>query len=194
MPHIALPEGLPGILGPLAFRPDTAKPLLKLADLLLHADHSLTRAERELIAAFVSLKNGCEFCATSHRATVSHHPGGSTALVDAVARDFETAPVSPKMKALLAIAAAVAESGTRVTSAMIDRAREAGATDVEIHDAVLIAAAFCMFNRYVDGLGAHTPSDPAAYDVLGRFTASQGYAKPGLRPVAAVWSWIARRR
>src|SRR4051812_41080511 len=158
MPHIALPEGLPGITGGFAFRPETAKPMRELAEVLLRGPNTLTSGEREMIAAFVSSRNDCHFCQASHSAAAAHHLGGDYSPVDAVKRDFEQAPISPKLKALLAVAAKVQQGGKQVTPADVSRAKDEGATDVEIHDAVLIAAAFCMFNRYVDGLATMTPT------------------------------------
>lgn len=175
MPHITLPEGLPGISGAMAYRPDTAKPLRELAEVLLRSENSLTSAERETIAAFVSHRNDCDFCHLSHRAAAAHHPGGSYELVDAVRSDPQTAPVSAKLKALLAIAGKVQQGGRHVTADDVAHARAEGATDLEIHDTVLIAAAFCMYNRYVDGLATWTPADPALYDAMGQRMAAQGY-------------------
>src|SRR5687767_12353261 len=175
MPHIALPDGVPGIRSALQYRPETAKPLLELAETLLRAPNSLTSAEREMIAAFVSARNDCHFCHASHRAAAAHHQGGDYSVVDAVGADYASAPVSAKLKALLAIAGKVQEGGKHVTSADVERARAEGATDVEIHDTVLIASAFCMFNRYVDGLATWTPTDEGAYDQMGQRMAHQGY-------------------
>jgi len=177
VPHIALPEGLPGIVSGFAFRPETAKPMRELAEVLLRGPNSLTSAERETIAAFVSSRNDCHFCQASHSAAAAHHSGGDYSVVDAVKRDYQTAPVSAKLKALVAIAAKVAQGGRNVTPADIERARKAGATDIEIHDAVLIAAAFCMFNRYVDGLATMTPTDAQAYDAMGQRMAREGYVR-----------------
>jgi uncharacterized peroxidase-related enzyme len=177
VPHIALPEGLPGITSGFAFRPETAKPLRELAEVLLRGPSTLTSAEREMIAAFVSSRNECRFCQLSHSAAAAHHLSGHYAVVDAVVDDYEQAPVTPKLKALLAIAAKVQQGGLQVTSADVERARTEGATDVEIHDAVLIAAAFCMFNRYVDGLATFTPSKPSDYDEMGRRMAREGYVR-----------------
>ena len=177
MPHIALPEGLPGIVGAFAFRPETAKPMRELAEVLLRGPSPLTSGEREMIATFVSTRNDCGFCQASHRAAAAHHLGGNYALVDAVRTEPDTAPVSPKLRALLAIAGLVQESGRAVTSSAVARAREAGATDVEIHDTVLIAAAFCMFNRYVDGLATLTPVGDDAYDAMGCRMAHEGYVQ-----------------
>ena len=177
MPHISLPEGLPGITSGFAFRPETAKPMRELAEVLLRGPSSLTSGEREMIATLVSDRNDCHFCQASHRAAAAHHLGGDYAIVDAVKRDFQTAPVSAKLKTLMAIAAKVQESGKQVTASDIERARSAGATDIEIHDAVLIAAAFSMFNRYVDGLATFTPRDDAAYDEMGQRMAHEGYVR-----------------
>jgi uncharacterized peroxidase-related enzyme len=177
VPHISLPEGLPGITSGFAFRPETAKPMRELAEVLLRGPSTLTSGEREMIAAFVSSRNDCHFCQASHSAAAAHHLGGSYAIVDAVKRDFQTAPVSSKLKALLAIAANVQRGGSHVTPGDIARARAEGSTDIEIHDTVLIAAAFCMFNRYVDGLATLTPVDPAAYDDMGRRMAELGYVQ-----------------
>ena len=179
MPHIALAEGLPGITSAFAFRPETAGPMRELAEVLLRGPNTLTSGEREMIAAFVSARNDCDFCHASHRAAAAHHLGGDYNLVDAVRRDPQTAAVTPKMKALLTIAGKVQEGGKHVTSADVERARAAGATDTEIHDTVLIAAAFCMYNRYVDGLATVTPADPAIYDRMGQRMAKDGYVQAG---------------
>jgi uncharacterized peroxidase-related enzyme len=178
MPHIALPEGLPGITSGFAFRPETAKPLRELAEVLLRGPGSLTSAEREMIATFVSTRNDCYFCQTSHRAAAAHHDGCNYELVDAVRFDYPNAPVSAKLKALLAIAGKVQQGGKNVTPEDIQRARQEGATDLEIHDTVLIAAAFCMYNRYVDGLATYTPTDPQLYDEMGAHMAHEGYTTP----------------
>jgi uncharacterized peroxidase-related enzyme len=178
MPHIPLPEGLPGITSAFAFRPETAKPMRELVEVLLRGPSTLTSGEREMIAAFVSSRNDCHFCQASHSAAAAHHLAGAYDVVDAVKKDFETAPVSPKLKALLAIAGKVQRSGKEVGPADIERARAQGATDLEIHDTVLIAAAFSMYNRYVDGLATFTPVDPAEYDAMGRRMAHEGYVRP----------------
>ena len=146
-----------------------------LADVLLHAESSLSRGERELIAAYVSALNDCEFCHHSHAAVASCHLGDEGSTVTAVVRDAFSAPVSPKMKALLSIAARVQRNGRDVRESDIARARTEGATDVEIHDAVLIAAAFCMFNRYVDGLATLSPDDQSMYMPIAATIAEHGY-------------------
>jgi uncharacterized peroxidase-related enzyme len=181
MPHIPLPEGVPGIRSAFQFRPETARPLVELAEVLLRAPNTLTSAEREMIASFVSARNGCHFCHASHRAAAAHHLDGNYKTVDAVCSHPESAPVSPKMKALLRIAGKVQEGGRLVTSEHIADAKAHGATDTEIHDTVLIAAAFSMFNRYVDGLAAWTPYDDDTYDRMGRRMAHEGYVDRILR-------------
>jgi uncharacterized peroxidase-related enzyme len=145
---------------------------------LLRGPNTLTSGEREMIATFVSAGNDCHFCRDSHRAAAAHHLEGDYALVDAVKRDPQTAPISAKLKALLNIADRVRQGGKHVAGADVERARGEGASDREIHDTVLIAAAFCMFNRYVDGLATWTPTDPDAYDLMGQRMAREGYVRP----------------
>jgi uncharacterized peroxidase-related enzyme len=186
MPHIDLPEGLPGISAGFAFRPETAKPMRQLAHVLLHDENSLTPGERELIATYVSSRNDCHFCQSSHGAAAACHLGDPS-VVEQVRSNFLSAPVSPKLKALLAIAGKVQQDGKLVTRADVEAARAQGATDLEIHDTVLIAAAFCMYNRYVDGLGTWQPRDAEMYARMGRHLADEGYLAPSIRkPVATV--------
>jgi uncharacterized peroxidase-related enzyme len=175
MPHIQLPEGLPGITSGFAFRPETAQPMRALAEVLLRGPSTLTSGEREMIATFVSTQNDCYFCQTSHRAAAAHHLDGNYEMVDAVRFDYQSAPVSGKLKALMAIAGKVQKGGKNVTPEDIAQARSEGATDLEIHDTVLIAAAFCMYNRYVDGLATFSPTDPKLYDEMGARMAHHGY-------------------
>lgn len=176
MPHIRLPEDVPGIRSAFMFSPDTARPMLALAEVLLRGQSTLSSAEREMIATRVSRLNECHFCEASHRAAAAHHLDGGYATVDAVVADPAAAPISAKFRGLLRIADRVVLGGRHVSTADVDGARAAGATDREIHDTVLIAAAFCMFNRYVDGLATWSPDDPALYDEMGRRLAEVGYA------------------
>jgi uncharacterized peroxidase-related enzyme len=180
MAHINLPDGFPGISGGFTYRPETAKPMRELAHVLLHEANSLTPGERELIAAYVSSRNDCYFCQASHAAAASCHLGDAE-VVERVKTDFLTAPVSEKLKALLKIAGKVQQDGKLVTAADVEEARRLGATDIEIHDTVLIAAAFSMFNRYVDGLGTWQPRDPEMYARMGRHLADEGYKEPSIR-------------
>lgn len=177
MAHIDLGETAePGIRGLLRYRPATGRALMQLADALLRGESSLTPGERELIAAYVSALNDCTFCRLSHAAVAAAQlPGGRT-LVDAVLDDPETAPIPSRTRALLRVAAAAREDGHAVTAELVADARAEGATDVEVHDTVLIAAAFSMFNRYVDGLGTAAPDDPAGYLPGAERIARQGYS------------------
>jgi uncharacterized peroxidase-related enzyme len=185
MPHIDLPEGVPGIVAGFNFRPETAKPMRELAHILLHEPNSLTAGERELIAAYVSSRNRTTFCELSHGAAASAHLGDPS-IVERVKADFREAPISPKLKALIAIAGKVQQDGKLVTPLDVERARQQGATDMEIHDTVLIAAAFSMYNRYVDGLGTVQPTDPDMYTQMGRHLANEGYRVSSIRePVGA---------
>jgi uncharacterized peroxidase-related enzyme len=178
MPHIPIPDDLPGIRGLMAYRPETARPINMLVEVLLQGPHSLTKAEREMIATYVSTLNDCEYCSSIHGAIARAHLGEGSSLVAQVAHDPEAAPISQKLKALLRIAARVQVGGRSVSEADVDAARVEGATDLEIHDTVLIAAVFCMANRYVDGLATRVPNDPVVYDSAGAFRAANGYLAP----------------
>jgi len=174
MPYIPLEEHLPGITGLLEYRKDSAAPIRELTQILLRGPSSLTEGERELIATVVSDRNNCSFCVTAHTAAANILLGEEET-TKKVRADITTAPVSDKMKALLSIAALVQQSGKAVTETAIRNAKEAGATDIEIHDTVLIAALFCLYNRYVDGLATVTPTDPAFYRALGERLKNHGY-------------------
>ncbi|MFJ9829511.1 carboxymuconolactone decarboxylase family protein [Streptomyces sp. NPDC101160] len=177
MPHIEITNDLPGISGLFAQRPDTAVVLSELAETLLRSGSSpLSRGERELIAAYVSNLNCTAFCAGSHSAFAAAQLDGGAELVAAVLADADTAPVTPLIRALLKVAAEVQAKAAPVSDEAIAAARAAGATDTHIHDTVLIAAAFAMFNRYVNGLATAVPSDPSFYDVAAEIVVNHGYA------------------
>ena len=180
MPHIPLPPEHIGIRGAMAFRPETARPLNDLVEILLTGPSTLSKGERELIATYVSSRNCTHFCASIHGAIAAAHLGGDEALVKQVKTDFTKADISLKLKALLVIAGKVQKDGKLVTAGDVDAARNLGATDLEIHDTVLIAAAFCMYNRYVDGLATWQPRDPAMYSSMGEHLATHGYLTPSI--------------
>ena len=177
MAHINFNNDLPGIRGPMAYRPETEKPLNALAEVLLRDDNNtLTRGERELIATYTSYLNDCFFCQNVHGSIAGYYLGCDINQIDAIKNDpSASADVSPKMKTLLAIAGSVQKGGKRVTSEQVEAAKKEGATDIEIHDTVLIAAAFCMFNRYVDGLATWAPQDRQIYIDRAPQRAVEGY-------------------
>lgn len=178
MAYINVQEGVPGIRSLAMFRPETGKYLYELAQVLLRDESPLSEAERELIATYVSYRNDCMFCMKSHAAATRCLYGDEASVVDEVLRDMQHAYISDKMKALLNIAGKVQILGKEVTEEDIEAARAHGANDREIHDAVLIAATFCMFNRYVDGLASFTPTDDEAYATMGKRLAEKGYVTP----------------
>lgn len=178
MAHISVEKGVPGIRSLVLFRPETGKPLYELAQVLLRGPSPIPEAERELIASYVSSQNNCTFCCMSHAAASRELFGEKREIVDCVIDDFANAKLSPKLRALLQIAAKVAESGKSVLPEHIENARKHGANDLEIHDTVLIAATFCMYNRYVDGLASFTPTDLKDYEEMGVRLATKGYVPP----------------
>ncbi len=176
MAHINLGNDLPGIRGPMAFRPETAKPLNELAEILLRDDdNTLSRGERELIGSYVSYQNDCFFCHSVHGALAQHYLECEPQFIDSVKEDYNLTDISDKMKSLLSIAGSVRKGGKQVTAEQIEAARNMGASDREIHDTVLIAAAFCMFNRYVDGLATWAPTDREIYIQRAKMRAEEGY-------------------
>ena len=178
MAFIQVPEGVPGIRSLVMFRPETGKHLYDLAQVLLRGESPLSEAERELIAAYVSSRNECVFCMSSHAAASRCLYGEEKHVVDEVLEDMGGAPISKKLMALLQIAGKVQILGKEVSEEDIALARKHGASDREIHDTVLIAATFSMFNRYVDGLAGFTPTDPQAYEEMGKRMSEKGYVQP----------------
>lgn len=178
MAHIQVPEGVPGIRSLVMFRPETGQYLYELAQVLLRGESPLSEAERELIAAYVSSRNDCVFCMSSHAAAARYLFKDKKQLVDFVLTDYQSAPISNKLKALLNIAGKVQVNGKNVLPEDVEEARRQGAIDRDIHDTVLLAATFSMFNRYVDGLASFTPTDPQAYEEMGVRLGEKGYALP----------------
>lgn len=174
MPHIPLDAHLPGITGLLEYRPDSAGPIRELTQILLRGESSLAEGERELIATLVSHRNECRFCTTAHTAAANILLG-DTDTCELVKQDYESAPISEKMKALLHIAALTQKSGRDVSTEAVEQAKAAGASDREIHDTVLIASLFCLYNKYVDGTASVTPTDPMFYAKLGERITTNGY-------------------
>jgi len=174
MSHIPLSEKLPGITGLLDYRKDTALPIRQLTQILLRGESTLSEGERELLATVVSEANECKFCSAAHTAAASVLLGDEN-IAAQVKDNIDSAPVSKKMKALLQIAKATGVNGRMVTEEMVAHAKAEGATDMELHDTVLIAALFSLYNRYVDGLASVTPTDPAFYQRLGNILKDKGY-------------------
>jgi len=177
MAHIKLDPTLPGILGPLALRPELRKSLATFTDQLMRGDNTLSRGERELIGAYVSNLNECFFCEQSHGSLAQHYFQCEITFIEDIKRDVMSAPISEKLKALLTIAGSVAKSGKSVTADQVEAAKKSGATDLEINDTVLIASLFCMFNRYVDGLDTWAPQDKESYIKHAPMRAEQGYSR-----------------
>ncbi len=179
MPHIELRSDLCGITSLLDYRKASAGPLCELTQLLLRGESTLTEAERELIAAYVSYLNECSFCTAAHSTAACLLPGGNASLIETMKYDAQEMNAGDKIKSLLKIAAKVQQGGPHVTPNDVDVARSNGATDMEIHDTVLIAALFCLYNRYVDGLATVTPENPSYYEALGKRITTRGYQMPG---------------
>ena len=178
MPYIKLPDSIPGMLSLLTAYPETGQHLSAFAQQLLRAESSLSSAERELIAAKISQANHCKYCKHSHAQTACHlFSDKDNKIVEEVIFKNNIKVLSKKMQALIEIALAVQQSGLTVKQFHIDKARNAGADNKAIHDTVLISAAFCMFNRYIDGLATLTPDEPKSYQMIGKRLAESGYVE-----------------
>lgn len=176
MAHIQVPAGVPGIVSLFQYRPEFAPALLNLAETVLKGDSPLSPGERELIATFTSAQNKCTFCTLSHAAATRAVMEEDPELVDEVLLNPETSRASDRLKSLLNIAKKVTLGGKHVEDSDIARAKANGVSEKEIHDTVLIASMFCMYNRYVEGLATPASSDPADYVEMGRMMA-KGYKK-----------------
>ena len=183
-----LPD-VPGIGAAMRLTPNLGLHLRGLADELLVHDFpgaTLRRDERELLATAVSAANDCFFCMDSHGAfaTALLERGDATErvpLVDVV-KTGSSDGLDPKMQALLRIARTVRRDPLQLTSENVAAAHDAGASDADVQLAVLIAAAFSMYNRMVDGFRARTPGDPAAYRERATEIAERGYSAPAPSP------------
>lgn len=176
MPHVNLTSTYPGITGLLEDHPEPGAPIRDLTQYILRGPNTLTEGERELIASVVCVGNECQFCSTAHVTTAARYMD-SVEQVHAILSNPFAGGVSPRIAHLLEIAGVV-RSGGSVPDEMIASARNAGATDTEIHDTVLIAALFSLYNRYVDGLKTDLPSDASYYDMLADRLTTTGYVRP----------------
>lgn len=161
MAHIdlGLDENLfPGINGPLRFRPETGKPLLELAEVLLRGPHPLTAGERELIAAYVSGLNACGYCHGVHTVT-AQACGVAAGVAPAVVEDLDAAPVDEKLRPVLRYVGKLTRAPSSVTRADADEVRAAGWSDQALHDAVMVCALFNFMNRMVEGHGISAGPD-----------------------------------
>ena len=142
----------------------------------------MRRAERELLATATSARNDCFYCMDTHGAFAAEllrrdRASEVEALIDSV-KSGALAGLDPKLSALVSIARRVAQEPRALDRVDVGRATAAGATDGDVQLTILIASAFCMYNRMVDGLRARTPANVAAYDARAREIAEYGYADP----------------
>jgi uncharacterized peroxidase-related enzyme len=183
-----LPDA-PGILAAMQLAPGLGAHLRGLADELLVNDFpgsTLTRGERELLATAVSAGAGCVYCMDSHSAFAEELLSAGGAKPDGVIDSVTTggdAGRGPRLSALLHIARTVGRRALDLSRADVDRATTAGASDGDVQLAVLIASAFSMYNRMVDGLRARTPPTREAFRDRARQIAEHGYGSAGVKAI-----------
>ena len=182
-----LPD-VPGIGVAMRLTPELGIHLRGLADAVLVNDYpgaTISRAEREMLATALSASNDCFFCMDSHAehaaAVLARNDGADHAAhlprLEAIKLGAFDG-LEPKMQALMAIARTVGRRARDLTAADVEAARAAGATDADVQLAVLIASAFSMYNRLVDGFRARTPASPEAYRGRAAEIAEHGYSSP----------------
>ena len=152
MQPINLPSNFPGIGSLFISTPETAVSLQTLVKTLLRNPHpTLSVAERELIAAYVSRLNTCSYCCKVHGARGPLRLVAHSEILKLVFTSPANAPITDRVKSLLDVAECVRVNQGNVSNETIEAARGNGATDKEIYDIKLIADAFCMYNCYAAG-------------------------------------------
>ncbi len=184
-----LPDA-PGILAAIRLTPGLGVHLRGLADELLVNDFpgaTISRPEREMLAAATSAANDCFYCMDSHGAfaTALLERDDATELVPLVdeLKLGSSEGFGDKMRALLQISRTVRRDPLDLTAADVEAALATGATDADVQLAVLIAAAFSMYNRMVDGFRARTPPTAEAYRERAGEIAANGYSAPQVQSV-----------
>jgi uncharacterized peroxidase-related enzyme len=181
MPHITITAPFPGVTGPLEERLDTGEAIRDVTQELLRGPSPLSELEREIIATVTSYGNKCRFCSAAHAAVVDAY-AGSTEITDAIRAGTPPPGLRPVMYPLLTLTEAVRASPQGATDELVAAARAAGATDLEIHDTVLVTGLFCFYNRYVDGLATDYPKSDDYYLQLAARLTTMGYHRPDRKP------------
>lgn len=190
-PIIETGNSLPGIIGLMKYRPETAVPLNALADVLLRSlESTLTRGEREFVFAAASYANECEFCAGVHAQCAAIHldneknvNGSADALMEllriqgpcAVADDTDQGERLHQLAHLAAVVATRRGLDLRLSMAETHDLFAKVLSPQEIHDAVLIASSACMYNRYVDAMNTDIPEHDGFYKEASQMLTSKGY-------------------
>jgi uncharacterized peroxidase-related enzyme len=159
----------------LAFRPEASRHLARFSHVIMHEPAPLTPALRELIAAYTSSLNHCEFCMKAH-AAVAGHLYENEELVWSVIRDLESSPLPDKEKALLRFVRKVTSAPASITSEDTAELRSIGWNDAEIYYAIFSSALFNFYNRIVSSSGVHPVSDDAFRQYSERM-AERGYTR-----------------
>ncbi len=165
---------IPQIMHLFAFKHEATQHLRKFTQAVMRGPSPLTPALRELIAAFVSTLNRCNFCSKSHTA-VAAMLFGDASLVDAVVHDYRTAPISEAERKLFAYIERLTLAPASAAAEDVADLRAAGWSDEAIYDAITVCALFNFYNRWVEGSGVEDMS-PEGYARSADRIAAAGYA------------------
>ena len=168
----SLPEDA-GVRHILALNSGAGRALLELHSAALRVDSQLTSKEKELIAAFVSGLNACQYCYGVHAETAQAF-GVSESLIKALITDFDNAPVDPKLRPVLDYARVLTLTPTKTTQRLVDAVFAAGWTERDLHDAILTVCLFNFMNRLVVGHGVK--GSPGIFVERGKALWSLGYS------------------
>ena len=178
MPYIPIINNTPGIVGLLDTYTDTGKVLRNLADILLNKNsNAFIKAERETVASYVSFLNNCNFCYKSHSSIADflwEKKGQTKEYIDKI-ETLEEIMSSSKIETLLYIAKKLHACPQGIKQEDIDLLFTFNFTPDDINDLILIISSFCMFNRYVDGLGTLPALDDDMYNNMAEKIAINGY-------------------
>lgn len=176
MAFITLDNTLQGMRQLLAYKPIIAGPMLALMEGVMRSNDGLSLGERELIASYISYLNDCRHCQIIHGEIAQCLLNDDDFIMDTLRSNFKELKLNPRINAILNIVKCIHLGGKHVGASQIDAAKKIGITEMEIHDTVLISSMFCMFNRYIDGLGLESTDTELSFKQRAKQIAENGYS------------------
>ena len=157
----------------LALNPAAGRALIEFHSAALRTDSQLTARDKELIAAFVSGLNACQYCYGVHKETAKAF-GVEESTIEALLSDFDNAPVDAKLRPILAYARVLTLTPTKALQRHVDAIFAAGWTERDLHDAILTVCLFNFMNRLLEGHGVKGSAD--VYAARGQALHEVGYS------------------